>query len=123
MSRWLIGVAVGAVALGSPASASAKTYLGCANGDYTVMRGKVKPRNCVLPAYQGTGLALRSMRWRSWGGSTTYGRGTIDGFPGKVKAYAPVRVRGATCYTKVRYRVASGVYRAGRFPKCGTGIG
>jgi hypothetical protein len=79
------------VALAGASSASANVYgVPCrdAFGDVTF---KIKPRNCVLgggPSYQQAPIS--NIRWRSWGGRSAYGKGTLRGNMG---FRAPVRFK------------------------------
>jgi len=98
-----------------------KTFLGCSNSDLTFVESRYKPRRCLLLAFRGTGFPLRSMRWRSWGGKTAYGKGLTGGSRIKVKLYRRVKVQGDYCYTRMRYRIKGGGGPF-RFPKCGTDV-
>jgi hypothetical protein len=73
-------VVVALIACVSPASAEARVYgVPCWKSSAAVL--ETKPRHCVLasgPAsYQQA--RIRNIRWRSWGGRTSYGRGVLLG--------------------------------------------
>lgn len=64
--------------LSVPAAAHARTYgVPCRDSSNNVVL-KVKPRNCTLGGQYGYQQAnIRKIRWRSWGGRSAYGRGTL----------------------------------------------
>ncbi len=109
--------AVVALAAG-PASADARTYVGCGSNDFSHVIAKVEPASCNLLALRGTGLQLKLMAWRSWGGKDAFGEGLDGSSKIRVKLYHPVRVKGGVCYTRAFYRAKYGSGRLA-FAKCG----
>jgi hypothetical protein len=121
VKRVLIGV-LAAVALAAPAQAEARRDgVFCARPDGSGLRYKIKPRNCILASgphsYQQA--PIRKIRWRSWGGASAYGRGTLIGnmrfrAPVRFKLYRPryyefgfyvyTRARGTTFAPDRKYR-------------------
>jgi hypothetical protein len=107
-----IALAVAAVALVAPAEAVAKQDgVFCRAQDWSDgLRYKVKPRNCTLSSgeYGYQQAPIRDIRWRSWGGRSAYGRGTLLGnmgfrAPVRFKLYRPVHFEfGFYVYTKAR---------------------
>ena len=94
MKKALITSAL-ALALVAPAEAATRyDTVPCAGPRGTVI--KVKPRNCTLAsgAYGYQQAGIRNIRWRSWGGKTAYGRGTMlenmgARLPVRFKLYGP----------------------------------
>jgi hypothetical protein len=110
VKRILTG-ALATLALAAPAQAEArKDGVFCAPSDGSGLRYKIKPRNCTLASgphgYQQAGI--RKIRWRSWGGKSAYGRGTlIDNMdfraPVRFKLYRPRYYEfGFYVYTRAR---------------------
>jgi hypothetical protein len=85
--------AVAVTALSLPASASARNYAPCRTADWRDIVLRYKPRSCTLGGqFHYQQAPLIKLRWRSWGGSTAYGRGRFIysmGFnrPARVKLY------------------------------------
>ena len=78
--RQLLTIGAVAALTAAPAAEARTDTIPCrAPGGYLTF--KVKPRNCTLGGRFGyQQIPLRRIRWRSWGGSSSYGRGTW--FPG-----------------------------------------
>jgi hypothetical protein len=66
--------------LGVSAPAEARTHgVPCRDSAGNVVL-QTKPRNCVLGGRYGYQQApIHKIRWRSWGGGSSYGRGTLFG--------------------------------------------
>ena len=103
-------LAIGAVAalVAAPAAEARTDTVPCrAPAGYLTF--KVKPRDCTLGGRFGyQQIPIRGIRWRSWGGYSSYGRGTW--FPGmgvrwrtRFVVYRPRRCEGGVyAYTRAR---------------------
>lgn len=111
-----LGTALAAIvalaAAPSSASASGDNKVPCWRWDGSVYNAvlKHKPRKCTLGGSFGyQQVDLVKMRWRSWGGSSAYGRGVSVANMGararvRVKLYRPVRWKGSTdWFTRARF--------------------
>jgi hypothetical protein len=103
-------LAIGAVAalVAAPAAEARSDTVPC-RAPEGYLTFKVKPRDCTLGGRFGyQQIPIRGIRWRSWGGSSSYGRGTW--FPGmgvrwrtRFVVYRPRRCEGDVyAYTRAR---------------------
>ena len=79
-------------------------------GTWNGWQVKFKPRNCTLKSgqYGYQQAPIRNIHWRSWGGASAYGRGTLIGNMG---FRAPVRFK---LYRSRYYEFGSYVYTRAR---------
>jgi hypothetical protein len=104
-----VAIITALVALAGVSTASANVYgVPCrdSSGNVTL---NIKPRNCVLGgdlSYQQAPIG--NLRWRSWGGRSAYGKGTLRGNMG---FRAPVRFK---LYRLDRFEEDFYIYRRAR---------
>ena len=107
--------AVAVTALLLPASASAQNLVPCRSSSNDIVL-RSKPRKCTLGGqFHYQQAPLIKLRWRSWGGSTAYGRGRFIYNMGfnratRVKLYRP-RLWEEDAYVFTRARVCVRGYR------------
>jgi hypothetical protein len=85
-ARSCAAIAIVAAVLIVPASAGAKSFVGCTTGDGSVMKLRVKPHNCdIFPTWWPTDdyLYLSNVEWSSWRKSGAIGRGHADELNGE----------------------------------------
>jgi hypothetical protein len=81
----------GALLIPAEAASAKRYFVPCWRASGLGVTAKIKPRNCTMGGQYGYQQAsIRRIRWRSWGGSTTYGRGTLVD---NMRFRAPVRFR------------------------------
>jgi hypothetical protein len=79
MKRLALIALLGVALLGPAEAAPAKRhFVPCWRASGLGVAAMVKPRSCTMGGQYGYQQAtIRKIRWRGWGGSTTYGRGTL----------------------------------------------
>jgi hypothetical protein len=97
------------ITLVAVAAAQARSYgIPCRDSSNNVVL-KTKPRNCILGGKYGYQQApIERIRWRSWGGSSAYGRGVLRANMG---FRAPVRFK---VYRLDRWEEQFYIYRRAR---------
>jgi len=62
--------------LAAPSQTSARDYVPCVDYSSYWFKMRLHPRTCTIGGVYGyQQIDLARMRWRSWGGATSYGRG------------------------------------------------